>query len=102
MLKIFCAALALVVLAACGLQPSNQTAPRTMIVFPDGMIGGDLGFVVQDSYAGAMAGLEVGTWGGEAVRGRSSPPGWATTTPPPSRRASTSTPAARAAPAPGW
>jgi hypothetical protein len=50
MLKTFCVALALGVLVACGPQPSNQTAPRTMIVFPDGMIGGDLGFVVQDSH----------------------------------------------------
>jgi len=50
MLRSFCAVLALAALAACGPQPSNQTAPKTMIVFPNGMIGGDLGFVVQDSH----------------------------------------------------
>jgi hypothetical protein len=50
MFKTFCAALALVVLAACVPQASNQTAPRTMIVFPDGMIGADSAFVVEDSH----------------------------------------------------
>jgi hypothetical protein len=50
MFKAFCTPFALLALAACVRQPSNQTAPSTGIVFPGGMIGGDLGFVVQDSH----------------------------------------------------
>jgi hypothetical protein len=50
MFKTLCAALALVVLAACVQQPSNQTAPRASIVFPGGMIGVDPGFIADSHF----------------------------------------------------